>query len=221
MSTTRAVTALAALIHDSRMRRQTDYGVALDVDRAGMLMSPETAAEMDSLRKQVVSRDEHTAHLAECLVARTGELATAQAQVAEQQRRIDQLVQQRDDLLVEDTIRERDEDEFAEPRHPSPCRWPASPDCLCGPSDAPRAPAPVVPVGEMQRMSGAPVPDPSGGPVAVEYGIAMDNEYGQRVVDPSTNRAESLDRLARAQVMWPNTRLVQRTGPDGAWTGAS
>ncbi|MFD5031659.1 hypothetical protein ACFWM0_14775 [Streptomyces sp. NPDC058405] len=50
MSTTRAVTALAALIHDSRLRRQTDYGVALDVDRAGMLMSPEAAAELTALR---------------------------------------------------------------------------------------------------------------------------------------------------------------------------
>lgn len=56
MSTTRAVTALAALIHDSRMRRQTDYGVALDVDRAGMLMSPEAAVEMDRLR---IERDRY------------------------------------------------------------------------------------------------------------------------------------------------------------------
>lgn len=49
-STTRAVTALAALIHESQQRRSTATGVALDVDSAGMLMSPETAAELVVLR---------------------------------------------------------------------------------------------------------------------------------------------------------------------------
>jgi hypothetical protein len=56
VSTTRAVTALAALIHDSQQRRATAYGVALDVDSAQMLLSPETAAELDTLRKQVADR---------------------------------------------------------------------------------------------------------------------------------------------------------------------
>lgn len=53
VSGTRAVTALAALIHASQQRRSTAYGIALDVDRAQMLMSPETAAEMERLRGEV------------------------------------------------------------------------------------------------------------------------------------------------------------------------
>ncbi|MCL7377422.1 hypothetical protein [Streptomyces sp. 35G-GA-8] len=53
MSSTRAVTALAALIHDAQQRRQTATGVALAVDSAGMLMSPETAAELTALRARV------------------------------------------------------------------------------------------------------------------------------------------------------------------------
>jgi len=53
-------------------------------------------------------------------------------------------------------------------------------------------------------------------PDAIEYGIATDNEYGQRVLDPSPDLAASLERLARSQVMWPNSRLVQRTN-GGEW----
>lgn len=144
------------------------------------------------------------------------------ARVGEQQQRIDELVQQRDDLLVEDAIRERAEDgdeggmppyvsmllpardavcarpgcghsgadhhhgdtkcwahlpkghgepiticscaSFVDAPHPSPCRWPASPDCLCGPSDVAPAPAVVVvPLGELQRMSGDPLGGTEGG----------------------------------------------------------
>ncbi|MFG3136109.1 hypothetical protein ACGFZA_07785 [Streptomyces sp. NPDC048211] len=69
--------------------------------------------------------------------------------------------------------------------------------------------------------------DPSGaadlaeGLAGVEYGIATDNEYGQRVLDPSPDLTESLARLARCQQMWPNSRLVQRTVRAGEWTEVS
>lgn len=53
-------------------------------------------------------------------------------------------------------------------------------------------------------------------PDAIEYGIATDNEYGQRVLDPSPDLDVSLERLARCQAMWPNSRLVQRTN-GGEW----
>ena len=64
------------------------------------------------------------------------------------------------------------------------------------------------------------VPDSPDCTCPVEYGIAVDNEYGQRVLDPSPDRAESLARLARCQQMWPNSRLVQRTISiiNGEWT---
>ncbi|MEV8353141.1 hypothetical protein ACFVTT_23515 [Streptomyces niveus] len=52
VSETRAVTALAALVHRSQEHRETSYGIAMDVDRAQMLMSPETAEELDRLRKR-------------------------------------------------------------------------------------------------------------------------------------------------------------------------
>ncbi|MEU1434035.1 hypothetical protein ABZ438_08040 [Streptomyces sp. NPDC005786] len=64
------------------------------------------------------------------------------------------------------------------------------------------------------------VPDSPDCTRVVEYGIAVDNEYGQRVLDPSPDRAESMARLARCQQMWPNSRLVQRTVSisNGEWT---
>lgn len=83
MSTTRAKTALAALIHDSRMRRATDYGVACDVDAAGLLMSPEVAAELAVLRTATgsceVLREMHAAAERENaqLRARVAELEAA------------------------------------------------------------------------------------------------------------------------------------------------
>lgn len=63
MSSTRAVTALAALIHASQQRRATAYGIALDVDNAEMLMSPETAAEAERVRELLTAATEANSEL--------------------------------------------------------------------------------------------------------------------------------------------------------------
>lgn len=53
MSTTRAVTALAEVIFAAQQQKKTAMGVALTVDAAQMLMSPETASELEQLRSRV------------------------------------------------------------------------------------------------------------------------------------------------------------------------
>lgn len=70
------------------------------------------------------------------------------------------------------------------------------------------------------RMATSPTATPAP-ETAVEYGIAVNNEYGQRVLDPSTDLAGPLARLARCQDMWPNSRLVQRITTYGEWTDAT
>lgn len=53
-SPTRAVNALAALIHRAQQNGvKTPVGIAVAIDAARMVMSPETAAELDRLRKRV------------------------------------------------------------------------------------------------------------------------------------------------------------------------
>lgn len=53
MSTARAVTALAEVIFAAQQQKKTAMGVALAVDAAQMLMSPETAAELAALKQRV------------------------------------------------------------------------------------------------------------------------------------------------------------------------
>ncbi|WP_069630838.1 hypothetical protein [Streptomyces niveus] len=83
MSTTRAVTALAALIHDAQQRRSTAYGIALDVDRAQMLMSPETAAAAERVREALTAAVAANSELESRLLATETERDQLRAQVAE------------------------------------------------------------------------------------------------------------------------------------------
>lgn len=54
---TRGVNALAGVIQAAMQTRQTAAGIAMAVEAAGMLQSPETAAEMVELRKRVAEID--------------------------------------------------------------------------------------------------------------------------------------------------------------------
>ncbi|MEV8354661.1 hypothetical protein ACFVTT_35460 [Streptomyces niveus] len=83
MSSTRAVTALAALIHASQQRRSTAYGIALDVDNAEMLMSPETAAEAERVRELLTAATEANSDLEARLLSTEGERDVLRARVAE------------------------------------------------------------------------------------------------------------------------------------------
>lgn len=83
MSTTRAVTALAALIHDAQQRRSTAYGIALDVDRAQMLMSPETAAAAERVRESLSAAESANSDLEARLLSAETERDQLRARVAE------------------------------------------------------------------------------------------------------------------------------------------
>lgn len=56
------------------------------LESAGLLQSPEAAADVERLRKQVASRAENSERLAKCLVDRTQELTAAEARIAELER---------------------------------------------------------------------------------------------------------------------------------------
>ncbi|MFD9868515.1 hypothetical protein ACFXI8_27105 [Streptomyces niveus] len=58
------------------MRGETDYGVALDVDRAGMLMSPESVAEMAEVRGALADALKANSELEERLLATETEPCT-------------------------------------------------------------------------------------------------------------------------------------------------
>jgi hypothetical protein len=74
--------AALGVMHAAR-RRHGDGMVPLvrALDDACLLQSPEIAAELERLRAQVASRDEHAERLAKCVVDRTTELQTADARV--------------------------------------------------------------------------------------------------------------------------------------------
>jgi hypothetical protein len=52
---TRALNALAGVIAAAMKEDRTPMGIALAIESAGMLQSPETAAELESLRREVQS----------------------------------------------------------------------------------------------------------------------------------------------------------------------
>lgn len=63
MSGVRALNELAAVIHAAQKQgRQTALGIAVAVDSAQMLMCPETAADLDQLRKRVAELTAELAH---------------------------------------------------------------------------------------------------------------------------------------------------------------
>ncbi|MFI9079174.1 hypothetical protein ACIGW8_22340 [Streptomyces sioyaensis] len=178
---TRLINSTADLICRTMQTHRTPSGIAAALDAAGMLQSPESAAELASLRVMYEAGRRRRSRLARSVAglrARVAELEQqAPAEVSPWQRAVDGLNAlvdagigfhvepdghisnpAGDEHIEWDRAAERwrlvHDDADAEPEHPAPCRWPASPDCTCLSSAA----ASVAKLRDTVGPSGPPEP---------------------------------------------------------------
>lgn len=108
------VNNVAGVILAAQKTRQTAAGIAMALEAACLLQSPESAAELVALHERV---------------------AELEAEQGARQQTQDWFAALSLDELQQAVSQWRaDGSPGVAPGHPAPCRWPASPDCLCPPT---------------------------------------------------------------------------------------
>ncbi|MFG2826045.1 hypothetical protein ACGFWI_00955 [Streptomyces sp. NPDC048434] len=144
----RMVSQASDLICRTMKTRVTPAGIAAALDAAGMLQSPETAAELERLRARVAELenpappaeypsalpwaelmdDEDRADFLDELAASSITNADSKTALAEVE---DTCGRWRAIAEAQHAHNTAPGPDTQEPEHPAPCRWPASPGCAC------------------------------------------------------------------------------------------